>query len=229
VPVCLTDTVRSRGFSPPQRFEPARASWLCFAPHPPIGFRPPEPFPLGQPRHLSMPVALLPFPPAEVSTRVAPGFRLRPYLAPFRPEPPVVRLRITVFARATLTTRPSIIRTTDPPKCACRSTSGLDRRPGVSTTRPQWRIRVCERSVGAASDRREPTTSEPCSNRESVLEPARLSARPSRYSLDLLLLRGLPAHPLGNTLPSCACSAPSLRARRRLDPSLHRTSGYRSG
>jgi hypothetical protein len=49
-PVCLTDTVRSQGFSPSQRFDPARASWLCFAPHPPLGFLwPSELFPLGQP------------------------------------------------------------------------------------------------------------------------------------------------------------------------------------
>jgi hypothetical protein len=67
VPVCLSDTVRSQGFSPSQRFEPARASWLCFAPHPPIGFRPSELFPLSQPEHLSMPVALLPFRLARVS------------------------------------------------------------------------------------------------------------------------------------------------------------------
>jgi len=49
VPVYLTDTIRSQSFSLSQRFEPARASWLCFAPHPPLGFRSSEPFPLGQP------------------------------------------------------------------------------------------------------------------------------------------------------------------------------------
>jgi hypothetical protein len=37
-PVYLTEAVRSRGFSPPQRFDPPRASWLCFTPHPPLGF-----------------------------------------------------------------------------------------------------------------------------------------------------------------------------------------------
>jgi hypothetical protein len=36
--VCLSSTIRSQGFSPSQRFDPARALWLCFAPHPPIGF-----------------------------------------------------------------------------------------------------------------------------------------------------------------------------------------------
>jgi hypothetical protein len=35
---CLGCTVRSRGFSPPQRFSPIRALWLCFTPHPPLGF-----------------------------------------------------------------------------------------------------------------------------------------------------------------------------------------------
>lgn len=37
-PVCLSGTLRSQGFSPSQRFSPARALRLCFAPHPPIGF-----------------------------------------------------------------------------------------------------------------------------------------------------------------------------------------------
>jgi len=36
--VYLTNTVRSRGFSPSQRFDPTRTLWLCFTPHPPIGF-----------------------------------------------------------------------------------------------------------------------------------------------------------------------------------------------
>lgn len=42
---CLYRTVRSHGFSPSQRFSPIRASWLCFTPHPPIGFRSSELFP----------------------------------------------------------------------------------------------------------------------------------------------------------------------------------------
>jgi hypothetical protein len=37
-PVCLSGTLRSQGFSPSQRFSPARALRLCFASHPPIGF-----------------------------------------------------------------------------------------------------------------------------------------------------------------------------------------------
>ena len=36
--VCLTGTVRSQGFSPSQRFDPAWTAWLCFAPLPPMGF-----------------------------------------------------------------------------------------------------------------------------------------------------------------------------------------------
>jgi len=38
VPDCLTGTIRSQGFSPSQRFEPAWTVWLCFTPHPPMGF-----------------------------------------------------------------------------------------------------------------------------------------------------------------------------------------------
>jgi hypothetical protein len=58
--VCLTNTIRSQGFSPSQRLNPTRASWLCFAPHPPIGFRPSKLFPLNQPFRLSTFVTLLP-------------------------------------------------------------------------------------------------------------------------------------------------------------------------
>jgi hypothetical protein len=48
--------LRSQGFSPSQRFSPTRASWPCFMPHPPIGFRPSELLPARQPWHLSTPV-----------------------------------------------------------------------------------------------------------------------------------------------------------------------------
>jgi hypothetical protein len=50
----LTSIIRSQGFSPSQRFEPAWALWFCFAPHPPIGFWPSELFPLSQPQYLSV-------------------------------------------------------------------------------------------------------------------------------------------------------------------------------
>jgi hypothetical protein len=58
-PVCLTDAVRSQGFSPSQRFFPTGTSRLCFAPHPSVGFGPPELFPLSQPSHLSVRLALM--------------------------------------------------------------------------------------------------------------------------------------------------------------------------
>lgn len=58
---CLDCAVRSQGFSPSQRFSPFRALWLCFTPHPPLGFRSSEHFPLRQPRYLSISVALLSF------------------------------------------------------------------------------------------------------------------------------------------------------------------------
>lgn len=35
---CLGCTVRSRGFSPSQRFSPIHTLWLYFTPHPPLGF-----------------------------------------------------------------------------------------------------------------------------------------------------------------------------------------------
>jgi len=46
--VCLTDAIRPQGFPPSRRFDPARASWVCFTPLPPIGFWPSELFPRGQ-------------------------------------------------------------------------------------------------------------------------------------------------------------------------------------
>lgn len=57
----LDCTVRSHGFAPSQRFSPIRALWLCFTPHPPIGFRSSELFPHRQPWHFSVSVALLSF------------------------------------------------------------------------------------------------------------------------------------------------------------------------
>jgi len=38
VPVYLTSTIRSQGSSPSQRFDPASGLWVCFTPHPPMGF-----------------------------------------------------------------------------------------------------------------------------------------------------------------------------------------------
>jgi hypothetical protein len=58
-PVYLTDAFRSQGFPPSQRFDPTVASRLCFAPHPSIGFWPPELFPNGQRFSLSASPALL--------------------------------------------------------------------------------------------------------------------------------------------------------------------------
>jgi hypothetical protein len=52
----------------------------------------------------------------------------------------------------------------------------------------------CSRAVGPAS---RPSTSEPCSDWESVPGRPRLSERSSRCSHDLFPLRGFPAQPLG--------------------------------
>jgi len=59
VPVCLAGGIRSQSFSLSQRFDPSETSWLCFKPHPPIGFGPSELFPYGQPPPLSGRRALL--------------------------------------------------------------------------------------------------------------------------------------------------------------------------
>jgi hypothetical protein len=57
---CLPSAFRSQGFSPSQRFHPGTPSWLCFKPHPPLGFMGLQSFSRrGQPWCLSAPVALL--------------------------------------------------------------------------------------------------------------------------------------------------------------------------
>jgi hypothetical protein len=126
-----------------------------------------------------------------------PRVRPSPLSAAALPRPPTLRTTDTVFARATLTMNLGIIWKPCPPKWAGRPARGRDRRRGVSTEREQWRIRVCERPVGAASDRLVPTTTEHCSDRESVLGRSRLGERTSRCSHDLFPLRGLPIQPLG--------------------------------
>lgn len=63
--VCLSDTVRSQRFSRSQRFAPTCALWLCFAPHPPLGFRPSELSSTRTSRSISRcPHALWPLEPA---------------------------------------------------------------------------------------------------------------------------------------------------------------------
>jgi hypothetical protein len=54
VSVYLANTFHSQSFSLSQRFDPTQTLWFCFAPQPPVGFRPSEIFPLNQLPHLSM-------------------------------------------------------------------------------------------------------------------------------------------------------------------------------
>jgi len=82
VQCCLGCTVRSQGFAPSQRFSPTRTLWLCFTPHPSLGFRSSELIPHRQPRYLSISVALLPF-------RQRPGVAGKPVpqVRPYRLSP----------------------------------------------------------------------------------------------------------------------------------------------
>jgi len=98
--VCLTSTIRSQGFSPSQRLFPTRASWLCFTPHPPIGFRPSKPFPLNQPFRLSTVVTLMPLTSHWTSweTRSV----QRPLFLSSSSCPSTRQVQIHKFARATL-------------------------------------------------------------------------------------------------------------------------------
>jgi hypothetical protein len=115
--VCLFDAVRSQRFSRSQRFDPARASWPCFMPLPPLGF----------------------------GTGLQSLSRSTSRNASRRPLP------------------------------SCRSLR--------SALAFQW------------------PTSGRCSGRASVLGCVRLSAQPSRCSLDLCPLRGLPIQSLGRSPP----------------------------
>jgi len=72
--------IRPQGFSPSRRLSPTRASWLCFTPHPPIGFWSSERSPLRQPRYLTISVALLSFRQPSGSTGGP--------VSPFGPCPP---------------------------------------------------------------------------------------------------------------------------------------------
>jgi hypothetical protein len=116
-PVCLPDAIRSQSFSLSQRFEPAQASWFCFTPHPPLGFR-------SGLQSLSRSVS------RDASRRPFPSYRSR------------------------------------------------------------WRALA-----------RLPATSGRFSDRASVPGWARLNPQPSRCSLDLFPLRGVPIQPLGQSPP----------------------------
>jgi len=83
---CLGCAIRPQGFSPSRRLSPTRALWLCFAPHPPIGFWSSELFPLRQPRYLSISDALVSFrqPSGSTGEPVSPS---APAIhRPFRPS-----------------------------------------------------------------------------------------------------------------------------------------------
>jgi len=81
--------IRPQGFSPSRRLSPTQASWLCFAPHPPIGFWSSERSPLRQPRYLSISVALLSFRQPSGST----GEPVSPSAPAFHRPPRPSRMR----------------------------------------------------------------------------------------------------------------------------------------
>jgi hypothetical protein len=95
-------TFRSQGFSPSQRFSPFRTSWLYFTPHPPLGFRSSELFPLRQPGYLTISVALLSF----RQRAVALGFP-KTAVCPFLPSPayPIFHARCAELRSCTLVSR----------------------------------------------------------------------------------------------------------------------------
>jgi hypothetical protein len=87
---------------------------------------------------------------------------------------------------------------------------------GYTRRRAQRCFRNGVRPFGASSGRREPTTSERCSDRESVLDRDPLGPRPSRCSLDLSPLRGLPIQSLDFRPPlMCLLGLEPLRPKTR--------------
>jgi len=102
---------------------------------------------------------------------------------------------------------------------------------GHTRRRAQRCFRICVRPFGASSDRREPATSERCSDRESVLDRDPLGPRPSRCSLDLSPLRGFPIRSLGFRPPlMCLLGLEPLRPEtRRLMASRHFRVSIRTG
>jgi hypothetical protein len=226
-PDCLSGALRSRGFSPPQRFDPPRASWLCFAPHPPLGFSwSSELFPLCQPWRLSAPSALLPFGWLVATlerTRESPrapgrGMLLAHLpLAERHPEPGALHLPAELDI--------------DPRSCSPKR-AGLwarGRDPVAVSTQRQMPSTVGSRKATRnALARHEPATSEPCSGRASVLGNARLGTPRADALLTFCPSEVFQLSRWARALPSCACSPESLSTRRHTCPRARRTSGCQS-
>jgi hypothetical protein len=92
----------------------------------------------------------------------------------------------------------------------------------------QRRFPVREWSFGVPFCRREPTTTERCSDRKSVLERSQLNRRPSRCSLDLSPFEVCQSSRWAFALPSCACSALSRHTLRCIASWLRSVSGCQS-
>jgi hypothetical protein len=145
--VCLTDAIRSQGFSPSQRFDPARASWLCFTPHPPTGFRPSELFPLSQSLRLSTPVALMSL--GQLHAFRTSRLALRPRSWTIRPDLPHAKTEPLTSARATLHHNLGINRARRRPRVVAVLGERLRPRQRASTQSfGQGGPRFCERSFG---------------------------------------------------------------------------------
>jgi hypothetical protein len=146
--VYLANAFRPQGFSPSRRFDPTGAVWLCFAPLPPIGFRPSELFPPNQPRRLSTLVALLPLSQRRPSR-----------VAPFGPLPPPLSsspIRFRSRRNSHLSTRATPGHVVVISHVTYRRTSELsDERPTPALKRRRRTLR--QASTGSVSDQRSTT------------------------------------------------------------------------
>jgi hypothetical protein len=230
--VCLADAIRSQGFSPSQRFEPAWTVWLFFTPHPPLGFRNglqsvPRAASRGVSQHPLLSCRWSWFPPPSSEPGV--GFRpclwlhLTTLLSPPASQP---THRSTRTAGSDISSNPVLPQWSEIGERA----SGPNRWLGLSTRCAQ---------LGADGPRKATRSSV----RQARARDFRALLRPSvRFraavfwnatrTVALLTFSPSEAHTPDRwacALPSCACSASSFALQRKRNPRLRRTSGYRSG
>jgi hypothetical protein len=153
-PDCLPDAFRSQRFSRSQRFDPTDALWLCFTPHPSLGFRPSELFPRRQPSCLSTRDALLSFLHAVTPTEidVTEQWRLQS-VAPTTHSTPVPACLALEQAAALLTFHPSEACRSRPLATGLPSRASPARRATYEYTHAsaRLRLRVCRPGTGSSS------------------------------------------------------------------------------
>jgi hypothetical protein len=214
VPVYLTGTVHSQGFSPSQRFDPARALWLCFAPHPPLGFLVGlQSFSLAVSRDasrrplLSCRFGRRRFFSSELELNLCPRRPLPRNVLPFlgnNPKWSLVQPR--QWPRRQLLSQP--------PKQSGGERAVKTAERGVNAERPDRRDRFPKGRLKQPPTGQSLRLQSFAPTESPYSERAPLGTRPSRCSLDLSPLRGLPIQSLGSRPPlMCLLGRPPLRPK----------------